>query len=339
MLLFDSFKDTIFLKESSDLQNKYDAIVTLLERYPNNELLQEELYMVKKGLDGEKEIHYQLKKANLGMFVLHDINLEFEDMTAQIDYVVFTKAYVYFIECKNLIGNVTINEKGDFIREYIFKNEKVKKGMYSPLRQVEAQRDVWIKIWNKNANIVNKIFASNNLTKTYKTLVVVCNQETILNTRFAPKDIKYKVIRADALIRLLQHDIDHQDKDLISSKSLLEKLANNFLKYNIDKNIDYVDFYTNKFDLNSNIAIKDLNLKNNCIDKESIKERLVILRKSVSKEMNIPAYYVFTNEELDQIIELMPKNLEKLKNANILPTIKLKTHGEKIINEINRNLS
>ena len=33
------------------------------------------------------------------------------------------------IECKNLIGNVTVNEKGDFIREYSFKGHKVKKGM------------------------------------------------------------------------------------------------------------------------------------------------------------------------------------------------------------------
>ena len=52
--------------------------------------------------------------------------------------------------------------------------------------------------------------------------------------------------------------------------------------------------------------------------------------------MNIPAYYVFTNEELDRLVELRPKTIEELKNANILTTIKIKTHGEEIIKVINK---
>lgn len=30
--------------------------------------------------------------------------------------------------------------------------------------------------------------------------------------------------------------------------------------------------------------------------------------------MNIPAYYVFTNDELDKLVELKPKTIEQLKN-------------------------
>ena len=33
---------------------------------------------------------------------------------------------------------------------------------------------------------------------------------------------------------------------------------------------------------------------------DDLKERLIELRKNRSNEMNIPAYYVFTNEELDK---------------------------------------
>ena len=156
MILFEKFEDTIFLKESSDLQDRYDALLRLKDEFPNNEDISEEMFIIKKGLDGEKEIKYQLSKSNLGLFVLNDINIEYEDLKAQIDYVVITKMYCYFIECKNLIGNVTVNEKGDFIREYTFSNKKVKKGMYSPLRQVEAQRDVYKKIWNNRLS-KNKI--------------------------------------------------------------------------------------------------------------------------------------------------------------------------------------
>ena len=145
------FKDTVFFKENSDLQDRYEALTKLNSEYPKNDNIQNEMYCIKKGLDGEKQIEYQLKKANVGMYVLHDVKLKYKDLTAQIDYVVITPVFTYYIECKNLVGNITVNEKGDFIREYNINGKKVKKGMYSPLRQVEAQREVVRKIWeNKN---------------------------------------------------------------------------------------------------------------------------------------------------------------------------------------------
>ena len=148
MALFDNFDDTIFLKSNSILERKKDALEKLLLEYPNNSYLKAELFMVKRGLEGEKEIEYQLKKSNIGLYVIHDLNIEYEDLKAQIDYVVITKCFCYFLECKNLIGNITVDENGDFIREYSFNNKMIRKAIYSPLRQVEAQRDVYKKLWN-----------------------------------------------------------------------------------------------------------------------------------------------------------------------------------------------
>ena len=329
MILFDTFKDTIFLKEDSDLQDRYDALLKLKEEYPNNEDLYEELYIVKKGLDGENEIRYQLSKSNLGLYVLRDINLEFEDLKAQIDYIVITKRYCYFIECKNLIGNITVNEKGDFIREYTVNGRKIKKGMYSPLRQVEAQRDVYKKLWNtrlsqnKVLNFIKRTLAENNFTNTHRVLVVAANEETILNTKYAPKNIKNQVIKADNLIRKIQYDLDHSDKDLWEGKKSMEEWATAMLKLNVPKNIDYYQYYKEKF-------IK--NIKEESIVKDdNLKEKLIEFRTTRSKEMNIPAYYIYTNEELDKLVELRPKSLEELKSLNILSPVKIKTHGELII--------
>ena len=42
------FKDTIFYKETSDLEQKYNALKKLNEEYPNNENILSELYIVKK---------------------------------------------------------------------------------------------------------------------------------------------------------------------------------------------------------------------------------------------------------------------------------------------------
>lgn len=320
------FKDTIFYKEGSDLQDKYNALKKLNEEYPNNEELINELYIVKKGLDGENEIAYQLKKAHIGMYVLRDIKLKYEDLTAQIDYVIITPVYSYYIECKNLVGNITVTDKGDFIREYTINGKKIKKGMYSPLRQVEAQREVARKIWESRANKLTKILSSNSFNYYRRVLVVAANQETILNTDKAPKDIKYKIIRADSLIKQIEYDIAHRKNDeLLESKKSMEEAAQSYIEVSQKENIDYYEYYKNKYCANKKVNIFD-----------DLKDRLIELRKNRSKEMNIPAYYVFTNDELDKLLELRPKTIEELNNANILTPVKIKTHGTRIIDEINK---
>lgn len=324
--IFDSlrFKDTIFYKSNSDLQDKLDALTKLNEEYPKNNNILSELYIVKKGLDGEKEISYQLQKANIGMYVLHDVKVKYKNITAQIDYIVITPVFTYYIECKNLIGNITVNDKGDFIREYTFNGKKVKKGMYSPLRQVEAQREVIRKIWKNNTSSLVKIFGSKNFDYYRRVLVVAANQETILNTTRAPKDIKYKVLRADALVRQIQYDLNHRrSDDTLSSKKNMELTAQSYANLCINENIDYYKYYKDKFCNNDNL--------------DNLKERLVELRKTRASEMNIPAYYVFTNDELEKLVELRPTSIDELKKLNILTPVKVKTHGESIINEINKN--
>ena len=308
------FKDTVFYKENSNLQNKYDALKKLNEEYPNNEELQSELYIVKKGLDGENEIAYQLKKAHIGMYVLRDIKVKHEDLTAQIDYVIITPVYTYYVECKNLVGNITVTDKGDFIREFTINGKRIKKGMYSPLRQVEAQREVIRKIWESNSSAIKKFFASKNFNYYRRVLVVAANQDTILNTNRAPKEIKYKILRADALIRQIEYDLNHRGNDeYLDSKKSMEKIAQSY------------DYYKEKYCSNLNIQVND-----------GLKDRLIELRKTRSNEMNIPAYYVFTNDELDKLVELRPKSIDELKSFNILTPVKIKMHGKIIIDEINK---
>ena len=53
-----------------------------------------------------------------------------------------------------------------------------------------------------------------------------------------------------------------------------------------------------------------------------------------AKETKLPPYYIFDNKELDKLVELTPKTLEELKQSKILTEIKIKMHGQAIINEI-----
>jgi len=315
------FKETIFYKEDSELHLKHGALCKLNNEYPNNKDLQSELNIVKKGLEGENEIAYQLRKANIGMYVLRDINVKYKDLTAQIDYVIITPVFTYYVECKNLTGNITVTDKGDFIRETIVNGKKIKTGMYSPLRQVEAQREVIRKIWEDNSSITKKIFASKNFDYYRRVLVVATNKDTILNTNRAPKDIKYKILRADSLVRQIEYDINHRNNDdYVDSKRDMERIAQSYIDLSVKKDINYYEFYKKKYFDTKNKGLRD---------------KLIEFRKERSSKMNMPAYYVFNDEELDKLIELKPKTLEELKP--ILTEIKIKTHGEQILEVLNIN--
>lgn len=260
------------------------------------------------------------------MYVLRDVKFKYENLTAQIDYVIITPVYTYYVECKNLIGNITVTDKGDFVREFFINGKKIKKGIYSPLRQVEAQREVIRKIWENNTTRFKKFFSSKYFEYYRRVLVVAANKDTILNTNRAPKEMKYKILRADALVRQIEYDVKHRGKDdCISSKKYMEELANWYIKFSVKENIDYYEFYIDKYCSSSSSNIDD-----------DLRNRLIKLRKNRSNQMKIPAYYVFNNYELDKLVEIRPKTIEELRNTNILAPVKIKTHGEQILVEINR---
>ena len=330
--VFEKFRDTIILKEDCDLERKVKYLESLKKKYPNNKDLNQQLFVAQKGLEGENEILYQLKKSNIGMFVLHDVNIEYEDLKAQIDFIIVTPWCCYFIECKNLLGNITVNEKGDFIREYKFKGHSVKKGMESPYRQVQAQRDVYKKIWFKLQGKLKSFLFEKSFDDLHRILVVAANGENILNTKSAPKEMRNNVIKADALIRKLEYDRDHSEKDLWDNKKQMEEWANHFLHLNVNKeNREKI--------IEENVAKEEQHFFENVesvkADEKNIRESLLEFRKKRSIERKIPAYYIFNNEELDKILEHMPKTFEELKNLKVLTEVKANSHGKDIVNIIN----
>lgn len=322
MGLFELFTETIFLKTDSDLQKKIEKLSKLQREYPNNKKIELDLMLCKLGLAGENEIEYELKNANLGMYVLHDITIKYEDLTAQIDYIVVTTGKIYLIECKNMVGNITVNERGDFIREINHQKE----GIYSPLRQAERHVEILKKIWLSRKGIFHKVFQEGKFDYWYVPLVVIANQKSILNTRYAPLEIKQKVIKADQLINYIKKDISTIDKKLLGSKKNTYEVANWLLSLDTPQKNDYSKYEVEVMPQDSNVNTL----------KEEIRNRLIEFRTRKAKEKNIPAYYIFTNEELEKIVEKLPKTVEELKNLHILPEVKLKLHGEEIIEMITK---
>ena len=302
----------------------------------------QKLKLCELGLKGEKEIEFELKNANIGMYVLHDINMKYEDLTAQIDYIVITPASMYFIECKNLVGNISVNSRGEFIREYTYNRKKVREGIYSPIRQVERHIEIFKKIWNsKNTKLINKL-QMRNFNKWCKYIVVMTNPKSILDIKSAPKEIKNKIVRSDNLVKYLQNDVNNTDKDMrYTAKEMKENAFGIMNNYNEIIDRDY-EQELRKWLQNSISLENSLNkIADSCKEnrEEILKKELKDFRRITSREKNIPAYYIFNNDELEKLVKYKPKNIIELKNLKILSDIKIKIHGQKIVEIINNKSS
>lgn len=330
MELFKKFTETIFYKKDSQLEEQISALKELQQEYPNNSKLNYKLKLCELGLIGENEIEFELKNANIGMYILHDVNLKYKDLTAQIDYIIITPGYTYFVECKNLIGNISVNNRGEFIREYIYNHKKIVEGIYSPIRQAERHIEIFKKLLDENQtgimyNLLKKVRQS-----WFKPLVVLANSKNILKLQYAPKEIKSQIVRSDSLIDYIKKDINNLDKDYLSSQKYMNDLAFKIMQnYNQDIEKDY------KEDFQKWLEKDKVDPLSSNANNEDIKNKLINYRKTKSQEKNIPTYYIFTNEELNLLLTHLPKTYQALEKSNILSNIKLKLHGQEIINIIN----
>lgn len=328
---FNDFRDTIFKKEDSNLQQEIDRLKKL-RNDSNKNKIDYDIKLLEIGLQGEKQIEYELRNTNIGMYVLHDVTFEYDGQKAQIDYIIITKAYTYFVECKNLIGNVYVNKAGEFRREYTINGKTYKEAIYSPYTQAVRHRDMYEKLWkSQNTSIIDKTLRKDVISTWIKPLVVLANSNGMLKIEYAPKEIKEHTIRVDNLVNYIKKDIKSVDKDYYISQKDMEAQADRWMARNIEGSTYISDRYKNTATYQKQETQKQ-EANATLIEAKELKEKLEQFRKEKSRKMNIPAYYVFTNEELEEIIKKKPVTLVELRD--ILPSIKVKVHGEEIINII-----
>ena len=312
-MIFNRLKEPVFIKTDSELEKKINSLRHMKNNGVNNSYLDSQLITTSLGLEGEKQIEYELSTASFGMYILHDIFLTYKDLTCQIDYIVITPAKIYYIECKNLIGNITINENGDFVRSYYNGKKMVVEGMYSPLRQSKRHLDLVHKRWSLN----NKGLFSG---LREKAICVIANKKSIVNDRFAPKDIKKDVIKIDRLIDYLKRDIDNTEAEELMSDKTMKSWADAFL-----------EAHNSCAKVNNNVESND-NYQSN----DELRGILMDFRKDRAKLLNIPAYYIFNNSEMEDLLVIRPKSIDDLYEYKLLSEVKIKKHGKEIIDIINR---
>ncbi len=230
---------TEYLQKLRDLYSSCDHLSTAVK-----DRIEKEICITQAGIKGEDNIIFELKNSGMDMVVLRDIYLECGDLSAQIDFFVVTPKINFIIECKNLVGDIEIDNKGNFIRSISYGNKKWKEGIYSPVTQNERHLTVLKNLKKENASFIVKASVSLYYERFYKSLVVLANPKTILKDRYAPKEIRSQVIRADRLSETIKK-MNDESKESKSSKSDMIKQGERMLARNITDRNSYIERYSN----------------------------------------------------------------------------------------------
>lgn len=335
MQLFNKLNKPIFLKEDGDTEEYISRLKKLQERSTGKtkEKIDLEIKLASIGQIGEKNIAFELMNSGIPMYILHDIHLEIDGLTAQIDYVVITRKVNFVIECKNLVGNINVDNDGNFVRDYKIGNRNIKEGIYSPITQNLRHLEVLKQIRKKSkGNILLKFMFDKYFDENYKSVVVLANPKTILNDRYAKKEVKDMIIRADQLIKYIKN-INDKSTNLPSNDTDMEELAMEILKLHTPSKSDY----TKKYESLLNDKDKDVEIVVENIDeKEELSKRLKFFRLEKSRAENIKAYYIFTDSQLLDLIEKLPRSKEELKVISGFGEVKVEKYGDMILNIINK---
>jgi hypothetical protein len=350
MGLFDKMKEPVFLKESSDAEVQLEKLKAL-EPSLNTEgqnVIKQDIKCLEYGIAGEKNIEFELKNSHIPMYILHDIYLEDGDLSAQIDYLVFTKKLCFVIECKNLYGDIEINSSGDFIRTIEFGGRKKKEGIYSPITQNQRHLELMkkIKIDNKN-NILTKYMAGRYFEDFNKSVVVLANPKTVLNAKYAKKEVKEKVIRTDQLVKYIK-EMYENSKVSADSEDRMLTWAQSYLDLHKDTAKDYTGKYEQyKIDIvtpekpNEEVTTQVID-RGTSIEREvtleetDIFNELKAYRLNKSREEKIKPYFIYNDNQLKDLISKMPRNQEELQKVAGFGEAKSNKYGDDILKIIEK---
>ncbi len=321
MGMFDKLKAPIFLKETSSGAQQLVALQSIVNEVidaQHRKQLEQDIKMISYGLKGEEQIAFELKNSHMPMYILHDLYFEQDGLSAQIDYLIITRKCLFVLECKNLMGDITINQKGDFIRTMRMKEKK---------------------------NFLTKNLFDKYFYETYQSVVVLANPKTILEDRYAPKDIKNQVVRADQLVEYIRKVNSTAERTTNSDKEM-EALGQYFLSKHCDKMMDYSSKYFIHAEVQQEamkqqeVPVKQDEPQEKVEEQPDMEERneeeaLVIKLKSYRleqcKKEKIKPYFIFNDKQMRELIEKNPMTTEELLGVSGFGEIKCGKYGEAIL--------
>lgn len=348
MGLFRKKIGPVFMKESSDAELFIEKMEDLKFNSSGSlkDDIDKQIRLAKYGLIGERNVAYELKNSDLDMYIIHDLYLEYGDMNAQIDYLVVTRKHIYVIECKNLFGNIEIDNSGNFIRSYELLGKYVKEGIYSPITQNQRHMRILKEIRKTSKqNIFSKFLFERNFDNNYKSIIVLANPKTYLNSKYAKKEVKEQVIRADQLISYIKKT-DNADTSIEMDENTMYDLAQFYLNSNQPTKSNYVQKYdvvlTEATQEKTNCSLsapasEEINSSTTsiCCDTSTSNEALIKELKSYrlaqSRSENIKPYFIFNDNQMQDLIQKNPSNKNELLEVSGFGNKKVDKYGEVIL--------
>ncbi len=367
MGLFDKMREPVVLKEDSSAKEQIEQLNSFLQTAPSEmrSQIEQDIRLLQYGIYGEDALMFELKNSHLPMYIMHDLFFELNGLKAQIDYLIVTRKIVFIIECKNLYGNITIDNNGNFTRELMMGKYYRKEGIYSPITQNQRHLDMIREIRRSSKPALLRSFFDSGFNDNYKSIVVLANTKSILKMKYAPNEIKEKVVKVDGLISYIKKLNDLNDRIVYSDKEMKE-LADFFLEKSVPNNQDYTEKYKSHFALVNNDEEVNKEAPNseetntaeaNREDTQAAPDSETVLPQTVniedtpvyqalksyryekSREEGIKPYYIYNNAQLEDIIRVAPKSLEELKTISGFGDVKCQKYGNDIINILSENIN
>lgn len=156
--------------------------------------IDQELVRTRRGIEGERDAAHYLDTYHRDAknhVVLHDLRISVEGEVAQIDHLVISRAFhFYLLETKNFSGNLIVNEHGEFTVEY----GRTRFGIPSPLEQSRRHEQVLGRLLDRLG-----ITGRTQARPTFQHIVMVSPRSTITRPKTAAFDTS-TVIKADQFV-------------------------------------------------------------------------------------------------------------------------------------------
>lgn len=325
----EELKTPILIKSAESAKQSIKQITRELELDNTPEMkkkLLNDMKLFELGLYGEESVLFELTNAFLPIHILHDVQLTHGELKAQIDFLVITRKFILVIEVKNFYGNIEVTDQDEFIRNVMRGRKNIfHEGFYSPIRQAERQVEILRSLMQHHGVIGKKT--------PIKYVVAFSNKKTILHLNKAREEIRNKIVRADGLVHYISKELSKSSPVLLLDNRMKE--ISTFLKEaHQEEQIQEHDVIEVKL-LEETVAATTIDVPE-AASSEKLDVALRQYRKDKSAELGVKAFYVFTNQTLEHILEKQPGTRKELLDIRGIGKTKIEEFGEDIIQIVNQ---
>jgi superfamily II DNA helicase RecQ len=173
------------------------------------------------------------------------------------------------------------------------------------------------------------------------------NPKTVLNAKFAKKEVKEKVIRSDQLAKYIKEMYEQSKESAVSDEKLLE-WAQSYLNFHKEIVKDYTERYeqykskTIQPDKSQEVSPAREEKKGTIVDsvvsveETEIFKELKTYRLSKSRKENIKPYFIYNDNQLKELISKMPRSKEELQSVASFGEAKVNKYGEDILKIVSK---